>query len=89
MNDERNLETLVDLLALKPDEFARFLPDLIVWYQFGREMQTLGAEVVSMKWRDDGRPSEIHSVIAHITEGGKDTDRVEVWPGSAYTEGDA
>jgi hypothetical protein len=88
MNDERRLETLVDLVKLTPDEFARFLPDLIVWYQFGREMQTLGAEVTGMRWRDDGKPGEIHSVEAHIvTEDGKDTGRVEVWPGTAYAEG--
>jgi hypothetical protein len=89
MTKEHKLETLVDVLALTPDEFARFLPDLMVWHQFGREAQALGCEILGMKWRDDGRSGEIHSVTAHITEDGKDINRVEVWPGSAYTEGEA
>jgi hypothetical protein len=89
MTKEHKLETLVDLFKLTPDEFARFLPDLIVWYQFGREMQTVGGQVTNLIWRDDGRSGEIHSVKAHITEDGNDTGRVEVWPGSKYTEGDA
>ena len=86
MTKEHKLETLVDLLKLTPEEFARFLPDLIVWYQFGREMQAVGAEMLGFDWRDDGRTGEIHSVKAHITEDGKDTGRVEVWSGTAYTE---
>ena len=86
MTKEHKLDTLVDLLKLTPEEFARFLPDLIVWYQSGRELQALGGEMTGLIWRDDGRPGEIHSTEAHITVDGKDTGRVEVWPGSAYTE---
>jgi hypothetical protein len=86
MTQEHKLDTLVDLLKLTPDEFARFLPDLMVWHRFGRDAQVLGMEVIGLKWRDDGRPGEIHSTEAHITVDGKDTGRVEVWPGTAYTE---
>lgn len=88
MTKEHKLETLVDLLTLTPDEFARFLPDLLAWYAFGQEMKALGGELTWMVWRDDGREGEIHSVRAHIMDGDKEL-RVETWPGTAYTEGDA
>jgi nitroreductase len=85
MTTEHKIETILDVLKLSPEEFARFLPDLVAWHEIGREMQAIGAEMTGMVWRDDGKPGEIHSVTAHIMDGDKEL-RVETWPGSAYTE---
>jgi hypothetical protein len=85
MTAEHKIETVLDVLKLTPEEFARFLPDFVAWHELGREMQEMGAEMVAMTWRDDGRPGEIHSVEAHIMDGDKEL-RVETWPGSAFTD---
>jgi hypothetical protein len=85
MTAEHKIETILDMLKLSPEEFARFLPDLVTWYAYGQEIKALGGELTGMVWRDDGREGEIHSVKAHIMDGDKEL-RVETWPGSAYTE---
>jgi hypothetical protein len=85
MTAEHKIETVTDMLKLTPEEFTRFLPDLVTWYFFAQEMKGAGAKVASLTWRDDGKPGEIHSVEAHIMDGDKEL-RVETWPGSAYTE---
>jgi hypothetical protein len=87
MTAEHKIETVLDMLKLSPEEFARFLPDLVTWYAFGQEMKAIGGQVTTLIWYDDGKPGEIHSVKAHIVdEAGNDTGRVEVMKGSAYTE---
>jgi hypothetical protein len=86
MTAEHKIETILDMLKLSPEEFARFLPDLVAWYGLGRATQELGGKMLGMTWRDDGRPGEVHSVKAHLTGTDGQVLRVETWPGSAFTE---
>lgn len=80
MTTEHRIHTVLDMLALTPEEFKRFLPDLFAWYVISKE--ALGATATGFIWIDDGKSGEVHSVLATITETGEQ----QVWPGSAYTE---
>ncbi|WP_140838140.1 hypothetical protein [Variovorax guangxiensis] len=67
---ERAFDRFADLMVLSREEFERFLPDLVAWFDFGKGMQALGAEVQGLTWLDDGRSGELNSVELTIKETG-------------------
>jgi hypothetical protein len=84
MSKKHELTHIKDFLKLTPEEFARMLPDLVAWYGFSKEIESVEGSEISgrLLWYDDGKPGEIHSVVLRE----KGTGRTEVLRGSAYTE---
>lgn len=73
---EHAFDRLTDLLALSPQEFDRFLPDLMAWFAFSKIIHDSGGEVERMLWIDDGRPGELDRV--EVTD--KATGETQVIP---------
>ena len=81
MNKKHCIDTVLDMLALSPEEFARMLPDLVTWYELCKPAQEIsGIEVTGFIWVDDGLAGEIHSVDMTI----KETGEVQVIEGPAF-----
>lgn len=78
MADHKRMEfdRLADLMALSPEEFARFLPDFVAWFEFSKAMQELGGQVQNMTWIDDGRPGEVSRVQLTAKDTGEVTEIV-------------
>lgn len=72
---EKRIQTLADIAALTPDEFERFLPDLIAWHGVSTAISAIGATSLSLNWCDDGRPGIMTYI--DLTVGDK-TERVEL-----------
>jgi hypothetical protein len=71
----KSIKTLNDIAALSPDEFTRFIPDLIVWHEFAKEALSVGFALDGLEWNDDGR----QGVITHVdVTVGYQTHRVEI-----------
>mgnify|MGYP003404699696 CR=1 FL=1 len=68
MSDRIEIRTLTDIAALSPDEFMRFLPDLVIWHSLAHEALDLGAYEATMIWVDDGKNELLPSVI-EVTNG--------------------
>jgi hypothetical protein len=52
---QHDIKHITDLLALDEDEFARLLPDLIVWWRAAKAIQDIdGAVNEGFVWVDDG-----------------------------------
>ena len=81
MSKEHKIHTVLDMLALSEDEFLRMVPDLITWYSWCKTAPE-GANPTGFRWVDDGKPGEVHSVMATING----TDEVLIIKGSAYGE---
>ena len=56
------LSTIQDFADLSPEQFARMLPDFLVWHSFHHEETKLYASSVGFTWIDDGHSGQIHSV---------------------------
>ncbi len=57
MSNQREIKTIADIAELTPDEFERFIPDLILWHStLGQIQSQLGCELqeVGLLWLDDG-----------------------------------
>jgi hypothetical protein len=81
-----NIASLLDMLKLSPEEFARMVPDLILWHAICHSVKNVPDVEPSgrFEWHDDGKPGEIHSIRAVLTKDGEETGVTEVWAGSAY-----
>jgi len=81
---EHRFIAVKDLLSLSSEEFVRFLPDLIVWHGFCRDLAggVEGVEIGPLVWLDDGRAGEFHSFEMTI----KETGEKFITPGPAYSE---
>ncbi len=68
---EFTIKTTDDILALSPEQFGRFLPDLVAWYELSKSAMETGLITGSvLRWLDDGKPGEIHSVD-FVTQSGE------------------
>lgn len=85
MSNNHKLDSVLDMLKLSPEQFARMLPDLVMWYEWCKSAEQIeGVTVTGFTWVDDGRPGEVHSVAATIVKDGEPTGEKQVFPGSAY-----
>lgn len=82
MSKKQEIATVLDILALSEEEFARFIPDLLAWYCMCKAATGMGAEVTGFTWYDDGKAGEIHSIDATI----KGTGEKQQWRGPAFSE---
>lgn len=54
----RHITTMADIANLTPDEFERFLPDLILWHNMATEAKKRIGDVLNeqtLQWTDDGQ----------------------------------
>lgn len=85
MSKEHRITTVLDMLELSEDEFFRMIPDLIAWYSLCRGPLCMpGVRHTGFRWIDDGKPGEVHSVLATIVKDGNQTGEVMTIKGSAY-----
>jgi len=59
---EYELSTIKQFAALTQEQFARMLPDFVVWHAFVNDAKSHGFEVLGFRWVDDAHSGEIHSV---------------------------
>lgn len=66
MANKYPIKTLSDILALTPDQRARFTVDLLVWCDFADQVKALKISGVTFldqfTWVDDARAGEISGV---------------------------
>ena len=63
---EIRLDTIADFADLSPEQFARMLPDFIVWHKFHSNVKAAGlAYAIGFIWRDDGDAGAITDVSIH------------------------
>lgn len=67
--NEMKIDTIADILALSPEQFGRFVPDLAAYFVFAKEAEKIGGTVSGMIWVDDNKPGQIHSVRVVDTDG--------------------
>ena len=68
---EIKIETIQDIANLTPEQFKRFIPDLIKWHELIYHFSKLGLKSPGMRWIDDGKHGEINSieiVVEHDTK---------------------
>jgi len=58
----KQIHTMQDIANLTPDEFERFLPDLITWHKVAGEFAKIGFANPGMQWQDDDRPGVVTNV---------------------------
>lgn len=80
--NEIKIETMADILALSPEQFGRFLPDLAAWFVFSKQAKEIGAVVSEMTWVDDNKQGQIHHVHVVDMEG----NSLGIVKGPAFSE---
>ena len=76
------IRSINDLLQFDDEQFARMLPDLVLWHRMMRDIMELGAEPEAMAWIDDGKPGQLHSMDLILKRSGE----VRRITGPAYEE---
>ncbi len=71
MSTSHAITAVTDMLKLSREEFARMLPDLMVWHSLCLDLQERGAEVQAFLWIDDGKSGEIYGGDITIKETGE------------------
>lgn len=65
---KRTVKTMRDISKLTPEEFGRFIPDLIAWHSVAHAMAEFAEcpvddlNVNALIWTDDGRPGVVTSI---------------------------
>ncbi|ABM32917.1 hypothetical protein QRO08_09655 [Paracidovorax citrulli] len=71
MAEQYEIRSINDLLQFDDEQFARLLPDLVVWRIYARCAVQEGAQSIGFTWVDDGAVGECTQVKLQIKETGE------------------